>query len=321
MQHKIVILDGATLNPGDNPWTPISDLAPTQIFPHTAPGELLSRAEQADVLVINKVKLSAETLAKLPKLKLIAVTATGYDCVDVAAAKQRGITVCNVPEYGTDSVAQHVFALMLHHCQQVALHDAAVKQGEWSRSLDFCFFRTPLVELAGKTLGIIGFGRIGRRVAEIAHAFGMRVVANSRSQKSPPSWQPFAWVTQDELLAQSDFVSLHCALTAETKAMVDRQFLARLRPQAVLINTSRGGLINEADLATALRQGTLAAALLDVLSAEPPPEDNPLLSAPHVTITPHNAWATLAARQRLSQTTAENIAAFFAGRPQNVVAS
>lgn len=321
MQHKIVILDGATLNPGDNPWTAISDLAPTQIYPHTAPDQLLSRAEQADVLVINKIKLTAETLAKLPNLKLIAITATGYDCVDVAAAKQRGMTVCNVPEYGTDSVAQHVFALVLHHCQQVALHDAEVKKGEWSRSPDFCFFRTPLVELAGKTLGIIGFGRIGRRVAEIAHAFGMRVLASSRSQKSPPDWQPFAWATQDELLDQSDFISLHCALTAETKAMVDRQFLAKLRPQAVLINTSRGGLINEADLAEALRKGTLAAALLDVLSAEPPPENNPLLTAPNVTITPHNAWATLAARQRLSQTTAENIAAFFAGRPQNVVAN
>jgi glycerate dehydrogenase len=317
---RIVILDGQTLNPGDNPWTPLEALGQVETHDRTAEDQIVPRADGADVLVVNKIRLSAETIAALPDLRLIAVTATGYDCVDVAAARRRGIPVANVPIYGTDSVAQHVFALLLHLCGNVAGHDAAVRAGRWATCPDFCFWDTPLVELAGQTLGIVGFGRIGRRVGEIGHALGMSIVAFDQYHGEPPAYLPFAWANElPELCQQSDVITLHCNLTAENAGMVNREFLGHVKPGAVLINTSRGGLVHEADLAAALAEGRLAAAAVDVVSREPIAADNPLLNAPHCVITPHIAWATLSARRRLLATTAENIAAFQAGRPKNVV--
>ena len=316
---KIAILDGATLNPGDNPWTEIESLGDVAVYDRTPPDEVLDRARGAAILVINKVKLPAATLEQLPDLKLIAVTATGFDCVDAAAARRQNIPVCNVPIYGTDSVAQHTFALLLHLCHRVDVHDAAVHAGEWTRSPDFCFWKTPLIELTGKTFGMIGFGRIGRRVADLAHAFGMRVIAESRSRRDAPNWQPFAWADLDEVFSTSDFISLHCPLTPETKGLINTANLAKMKPTAFLINTSRGALIVEADLAAALNQNRIAGAALDVLSVEPPVSENPLLTAKNCVITPHHAWATLAARQRLMKTTAENISAFLTGKPSHVV--
>ena len=316
---KIVILDGATLNPGDNPWTEIESIGDVTVYGHTAPEEVLDRAAGSPVLVINKVKLPAEKLERLSDAKLIAVTATGFDCVDAAAAKKLGIAVCNVPIYGTDSVAQHTMALILSHCHHVELHNDAVHAGEWEKSSDFCFWKTPLIELTGKTLGVVGFGRIGRQVAKLANAFGMNILAQSRSRSNAPDWPSFAWADADEIFRTADFISLHCPMTTETKGMVNAQSLAQMKRTAVLINTSRGGLIIEADLAQALNEGQIAAALVDVLSVEPPVHENPLLTAKNCTITPHHAWATLAARERLMKTTADNIAAFLANKPQNVV--
>jgi glycerate dehydrogenase len=316
---KIVALDGATLNPGDNPWTAIERLGAFSVYDRTAPEQIIERSQGAAILVINKVKLPAKVLHALSHLKLVAVTATGFDCVDGAAARDSGIAVCNVPTYGTDSVAQHVLALMLHWCHRVDLHDAAVHNGDWCRSLDFCFWNTQLIELAGKTLGVIGFGRIGRRVGELANAFGMHLIAESRSRQNPPAWKNFQWATVDDVFASSDFLSLHCPLTDATRGIVNAGTLARMKPTAVLINTSRGGLIVEQELADSLNRGQIAGAALDVLSAEPPSPGNPLLTARNCIVTPHQAWATLEARKRLMHTTAENVAGFLAGRPQNVV--
>jgi glycerate dehydrogenase len=316
---RIVVLDGGTLNPGDNPWTPLESLGHVTVYDRTKPELVIERSNGAQVLVINKVKIPAAVLESLPELKLIAVTATGFDCVDSAAAKRLNIAVSNVPIYGTDSVAQHTFALILNHCHRIQTHNDAVHAGEWTRSDDFCLWKTPLVELAGKTLGVVGFGRIGQRVAELGHAFGMDVLAFSRSRQHAPAWQPFAWGTLPEVFRESDFLSLHCPLTPETKGLIRAETLSHMKPSAVLINTSRGALIAEADLAEALNGGTISAAALDVLSVEPPATDNPLLSAKNCVITPHNAWATLDARKRLMTTTAENIAAFLSGKPQHVV--
>jgi glycerate dehydrogenase len=263
------------------------------------------------------VPLSAETLGKLPKLKFISVLATGYNVVDVKVAKARGIAVSNVPIYATDSVAEYVFSLLLNFYRQPQLHSDLIKQGEWPKA-EWSFWRTPLTELAGQTLGTVGFGRIGRRVGEIAAGFKMKVLASDVFHGNPPSY-PFAWREVPELFAESDVVTLHCNLTPENAGMVNKALLGHMKPTAYLINTSRGPLVKDADLAEALRQGKLAGAALDVVSTEPMPSDNPLLEAPNITITPHIAWATLAARRRLMQTTAENVAAFLAGKPINVV--
>ena len=236
----------------------------------------------------------------------------GYGLRRPGRRSRRGVRVSNVPVYGTDSVAQFVFALLLHLCHHVGLHDAAVHDGEWMRSSTFCFWKTPLTELAGRTMGIVGFGRIGRRVGEIAHAFGMNVLAHARSQDRPPAYEPFAWAELSELAARSDVISLHCPLTAESQGLVNRQLLSRMRPHTMLINTSRGGLVVEADLAEALNHGQLAAAAVDVVSQEPITAENPLLRAKNCVITPHIAWATLAARRRLMETTVANVAAFLA---------
>jgi glycerate dehydrogenase len=316
---KIVVLDGYTLAADGNSWDVLLPLGTVEVHHRSTLCEVTERARGAAVLVTNKARVPAEVIDSSPELHFIAVSASGFDCVDVAAATRRGILVANVPEYGTDSVAQFTFALLLELCHHVGLHASAVAAGEWGQSPDFCFWRAPLIELAGRTLGIVGFGRIGRRVGELAHAFGMGVLAHSRSQSAPPTYQPFAWADLDELFGGADVISLHCPLTAETMGLVNRERLQRVRPGAFLINTSRGGLVVEQDLAEALNSGQLAGAAVDVVTQEPVRPDNPLLSARNCLITPHIAWATRQARCRLLQATVANVANFLAGRPTNVV--
>jgi len=313
---NIVVLDGYTLNPGDNPWDDVARLGTFTCHDRTAPELIIERARDADIILTNKTPLAADTMARLPQLKFIGVLATGYNVVDVKAARERGIVVANVPEYSTDSVAELVFAFLLNFHRQPQLHSDLVRHGEWSKS-EWAFWRTPLTELAGLTMGIVGFGRIGRRVGELAVAFKMKVLAASRSRSQPP--YPVAWRDVPTLFAEADVVTLHCPLTAETAGMVNQALLERMKPTAYFINTGRGPLVNETDLAEILRRGRIAGAALDVASREPLPADSPLLTAPNLTITPHIAWATLAARRRLMKITADNIATFLAGRPINVV--
>jgi glycerate dehydrogenase len=287
---KIVVIDGWTLNPGDNPWDGLAALGELIVYDRSRPGEVVERAQGAEVLVVNKAPVPAPALEKLPELRFITMIATGYDPVDVAAAGRLGIPVSNVPVYGTDSVAQHVLALVLEFTNRVGLHDAAVKAGEWSANPDWCFWKTPLMELAGKTMGIIGFGRIGRRVGELAHALGMAVLAHDVKQDAPPAYRPFAWAGVEEVFRGSDVISLHSPLTRELRGFVDARLLALMKPTALLINAARGPLVNEADLAAALDAGRLAGAGLDVVGVEPIRPDNPLLRAKNVLLTPHNAW-------------------------------
>lgn len=311
---KIVVLDGYVLNPGDLSWEALRELGDCEIHDRTAADQILSRASDAEVLLTNKCPLSAETLAQLPDLKFIGVMATGYNVVDVAAAKERGIVVSNVPIYGTKSVAQHVFALILEHTQNVGAHAAAVGEGRWNENPDWCFWDHPLSELNGKILGIVGYGRIGQAVADLGRAFGMKIIATSRSPK-----EGVEQVSIDELFQRSDIVSLHCPLTPETEGLVNAQRIELMKPHALLVNTGRGPLVVEEDLAAALNAGRIGGAALDVLSAEPPQPNNPLLTAKNCFVTPHIAWATQAARTRLLNTVVENIRAFKAGDPQNVV--
>jgi glycerate dehydrogenase len=316
---RLVVLDGYTLNPGDNPWDELAAIADFAVYDRTPPSEIVARAHDAEIVLTNKTHLSAATLAELPRLRFVAVLATGVNVVDVAAARARGIVVSNVPEYGTDSVAQHVAALLLELCHQVGAHDAAVHAGEWQRSIDFCFWKSPPVELAGLTMGIVGFGRIGRRVGELAHAFGMRVIAPRRGTAAEPGYEPFAWCDMPDLFRESDVVSLHCPLTPETAGLVNDSRLGSMKPTAFLINAARGGLVDERALAEALDAGRIAGAAVDVASSEPIAGGNPLLRAPRCIITPHMAWGSLAARRRLMATTVANVKAFLAGRPQNLV--
>lgn len=316
---KIVVLDGQALNPGDNPWSPVSALGDLTVFAVSSSDEVIDRAREAEVVITNKTQLRAEVLASLPRLRMIAVVATGYDNVDVEAAWAFGIRVCNVPAYATESVAQHVFALLLGLCQQTAAHDAAVRDGEWRRRAQFSFWLEPPVELDGLAMGIVGYGRIGRRVAELARAFGMSVLCATRTPVAAPARDTFLFTSIDEVFSTADVVSLHCPLTPATERMVNASTLARMKPSAFLLNTARGRLVDEDALATALRDRTIAGAGLDTLSQEPPPDDHPLLCAPRCIITPHMAWSSLAARRRLMLATAENIRAFIEGRPLHVV--
>jgi glycerate dehydrogenase len=315
---NITALDGYTLNPGDNPWDEVAKLGAFTCFDRTSVEQIVERARDADIILTNKAPLSATTIKQLPNLKFISVTATGYNIVDIQAARERGIPVANVPVYATDFVAEYVMAFLLNFYCQPQFHSELVKQGEWSTSADFCFWRTPLFELAGRTIGIVGFGRIGQRVGELATAFKMRVLANSRSRGQRVPY-PVEWREIPELFAESDIVTLHCPLTPENTGMVNSTLLARMKKNAYLVNTARGALINERDLANALHQGKLTGAALDVVSTEPIAPDNPLLHAPNVTITPHIAWAAIEARRRLMRVTAQNIAAFLSGKPINVV--
>lgn len=317
---RIVVVDGYTLNPGDNPWTPLERLGQMQVYDYTPPEEIATRTAQADVVVTNKAPLNRRTIEQLANLKLIAVTATGYNIVDVAAARRRGIVVANVPEYGTNTVAQFTWALILELCHHIGRHAQSVAAGDWTRSRDFCYWLTPQIELVGKRLGLVGYGRIARRVGEIGQAFGMNVAACGRPGSPPLTNAVIQWRSVEELFADSDIVSLHCPLTPQTERMVGPELLGNMRPGAFLINTSRGGLIDEQALKEALSSGRLAGAAVDVVSAEPINADNPLLSAPNCLITPHIAWTSLDARRRIMHTTADNIAAFLAGKPRNDVA-
>ncbi len=316
---EIVVLDGYTLNPGDNPWDEVAKLGKLKVYDRTAPHELLGRAGEAGIILTNKAPIPAEALRQLAKLRFISVLATGYDIVDIVAAGERGIPVCNVPEYGTDSVAQFTFALLLELCHHVGAHDMAVKAGDWAASPDWSFWKTPQDLLAGKKMGIVGFGRIGRRVGELAHAFGMEVLAFDPQQGEAPAYSPFRWTPQQDLFAGADVISLHCPQTPDNVGFVNGDLIGLMKRGALFINAARGGLVNEKDLAEALNRGRIAGAAIDVVSIEPIQSDNPLLGARNCLITPHMAWATLAARQRLMKATVENIEAFMSGRPINVV--
>jgi len=316
---KIVVLDGGCLNPGDLSWDPLRRFGEVQVFDRTAEEDVVTRAAGAAIVLTNKTPLSAAALRQLPELRYIGVLATGYDVVDMATAGRQGIVVSNIPTYGTASVAQFVFALLLELCHNVRLHADAVRAGEWSRSADWSFWKAPLVELAGRTMGIIGFGRIGRQTGRIADAMGMRVIANDTYQGDPPAYGGFRWATVEELLRESDVVSLHSPLFPETQGMINARSLAWMEASAFLINTSRGALVVDQDLADALNAGRLAGAGLDVLSVEPPAETNPLLTARNCLVTPHIAWATKEARSRLMDAGMQNVAAFLRGEPRNVV--
>jgi glycerate dehydrogenase len=310
---KIIITDGYTLNPGDLSWRPLDAFGEVVYYDRTSPGEVIQRCSGANIILTNKTPINEETIDAATGLRLIAVTATGYNMVDTAAARKRGIPVCNVPEYGTDSVAQHTFALLLELSNHVGDYAQSVREGEWQRSPDFCYRREPLIELKGKTLGLIGFGRIGQQVARIAQAFDMRVLYHRRSPADAGS------APLETLFSDSDFISLHCPLTPENHSFINAKLLSLMKPTAFLINTSRGQLINETDLATALHNKTLAGAALDVLSTEPPPPGHPLIGLPNCLLTPHIAWMSAEARRRLLETTIDNVRLALAGTPQHVV--
>lgn len=313
---KIVVLDGKTLNPGDLEWSGLETLGDVEVFDRSSREETIERCAGCQAVLTNKSVLDREILSRLPSLRYIGVTATGYNIVEIEVCREMEIAVCNVPAYSTMSVAQLVFAFILEHCHHVGLHSGLVRRGRWSESKDFAFWERPLIELDGLTLGIIGFGHIGSQVARIARAFGMEVLVHSRTVKSEPGIE---WVELSDLLKRSDFVTLHVPLTPETQGMINGQSLQTMKPGAYLINTGRGGLVVEEDLAKALDEGTLAGAGLDVLSVEPPPADNPLLQAENSFITPHIAWATKAARRRLLSISVDNLRAWNSGQSLNRV--
>ena len=317
-QMKIIVLDGFAMNPGDLSWEGLNQLGDCQVYDRTNPTDLYNRINDAAVVITNKAFLDGQIIDRLPNLRYIGVTATGYNVVDVQAASRKGIVVTNIPAYSTDSVAQLVFSHILNVANRVEMHCVSVRSGEWVNNPDFAYWKSPQMELAGKTLGIVGFGRIGLKVAQIGLGLGMKVIFHNRSKITDVPVGAIQ-LTQEEVFAQSDVVSINCPLTAENAGFVNHQLLQTMKPSAMLVNTGRGGLVNEADLATALNEGVIAAAGLDVLSTEPPQADNPLLAAKNCFITPHIAWATLEARQRLMDLTVENLQCFISGRAQNVV--
>jgi len=312
---KIVITDGYTLNPGDLSWEPFSQFGEVIYYDRTAPELVAARCQDATVIITNKTPINAETISKASHLKIIAVTATGHNIVDVSAAKMKNIFVCNVPVYGTDSVAQHAFALLLELANQVGKHNQSVQDGDWYQSVDWCYSKAPVIELRNKILGIIGFGKIGQQVAKIGEAFGMKVIYNTRTAQP---LQP-GKVSLEELFTQSDFISIHCPLRPDNHSFLNKNLFVLMKPTAFIINTSRGQLIQEQDLADALATGKLAGAALDVLSVEPPLTNHPLINLTNCIITPHIAWSSFEARQRLMQTTLDNVMHALRGDPTNVV--
>jgi len=321
LRMNIVVLDGKALEPDRSNWSPIEGLASSNFawHPTTAAEDVVARSAGAEVLVVNKVKLGKQQFDQLPDLKLIAITATGYDKVDLKAASNAGITVCNVPLYSTQSVAQHVFACLLQVLHRPFEHDQAIREGQWQAAGQFTFWLSPLTELVGKTLGIVGFGRIGQATAKLAMAFGMKIKINSRTKKEVAGFEAAQWCDIDELFSTCDVVSLHCPQTESNGGFVDRDLLSKMKPTAILMNMARGGLINEPELADCLNEGLLAAACLDVVSAEPINPDNPLLKAKNCLLTPHIAWTTVEARSRLMNFVADNIRAFVDGDSINVL--
>lgn len=316
---KLVILDGYALNPGDLSYEPLRQFGELTVYDRTdTEAEAIARIGDSEIVLVNKVPITESLLAACPGIRLICVQATGYNVVDCAACARRGIPVTNVPSYGTAAVAQFTIALMLEICHRIGYHDELVHQGKWENCGSFCFWDTPQMELAGKTLGIVGFGRIGQAVAKAAKGFDMRILAYNRTRR--PEGETLAqYVDLDTLLAESDFVTLHCPLTAATEKLINADALARMKDGAVLINTSRGGLVDENAVRAALESGHLRAAAVDVVTEEPITADNPLLGAPNCLITPHMAWAPVESRQRLLNCVIENIRCFLEGKPQNVV--
>jgi len=316
---KIVVLDGFTLNPGDLSWEGMASLGTFECYDRTSREELIDRAKDAEILITNKTPINRTTLSQLPKLRYIGVLATGYNIVDSVAAKEFGVIVTNVPTYGTKSVAQFVFAHLLEICHHVAEHSQSVKAGKWNRTEDFCYWDRPLIELDGKVMGIIGTGRIGVETAKIASAFGMKVIAYAPRPKLTPNEGLFEYVTLETLLMTSDVISLHCPLTDETRGLLNDAAFEIMKTGAIVINTSRGPLIDEDALARALKSGKVYAAGLDVMTYEPPKGPSPLFEIENCQITPHIAWAPKEARQRLLNTAIQNVRAFIEGDPINVV--
>ena len=313
---KIVVTDGQTLNPGDLSWSGLKALGDCMVYDRSTPAETLERCKDAQIVITNKVVFDRKALDSLPELKCISVTATGYNVIDIEVTRKKNIVVTNVPIYGTRSVAQMVFALLLELAHHTGHHSQTVYEGKWANSSDWCYWDRPLIELAHLTMGIIGCGRIGLATAAIAKAFGMKVIGYNRSSQANSEIE---LLSQKDVFAQSDVISLHCPLTSENEGFVNKQQIDLMKPTALLINTSRGQLVNEQELADALNSDRIAGAGLDVLSTEPPKMDNPLLTAKNCYITPHMAWATQASRARLMKTSIDNVKAFIAGKPQNVV--
>ena len=315
---KIVVLDGYAMNSGDLSWENLKKLGEVSIYDRTLESEVVERISDSEIVITNKVIIGKEVFEKCKNIKYVGVTATGYNVVDTNLAKELGVTVTNVPAYSTDSVAQLVFSFILEHCQNVSKYTESVKSGDWVNSKDFSYQKFPIIELAGKSLGIIGFGAIGKKVAEIGNAFGMNLLVNTRSPSKTDEIN-VNFVSKEEIFKNSDFLTLHCPLNEETDKIVNEKTLNLMKKSAILINTGRGGLVNEKDLANALNLEKIAGAGLDVLSTEPPKEDNPLLNAKNTYITPHVAWASYEARKRLMDVTINNVKSFIDGNPINVV--
>lgn len=316
---KIVILDGFTTNPGDISWERIQALGDTVIYDRTPVDDVVARAKEADLLLVNDITLDRTILEQLPKLKYIGVLATGYNIIDIKATNELGICVTNIPAYGTNSVAQSTMALLLELCHRTGAHSDAVRSGEWTKALDYCFWNYPLVELYGKTMGIIGYGRIGKTVANMAKAFGMKILVATSDMAMASDEEGIQFCSRDELLKQADVVSIHCPLTEETAGIINKETLALMKPNAFLLNVARGAIVVEADLAAALNSGRIAGAGVDVLSSEPPKADNPLLGAKNCIITPHIAWAPVESRIRLVDLAVDNLEHYLKGSPINVV--
>ena len=318
MRHKIVVLDGYTENPGDLSWGGFEALGDFKVYDRTPEDKIVERIGDADIVYTNKTHISALTLDKCLNIKFIGILATGYNVVDIAAAKQKGILVANIPTYGTAAVSQMTFALLLEICHHVAHHSDRVKDGEWGRRGDFCFWDYPLIELAGKTIGVVGFGRIGQGVAKIAESFGLKVLAYD-SNIIPQVAKQYEYVPLEDLYARSDIITLHCPLFDSTKGMINKSSIAGMKDGVIIINTSRGQLIVQQDLADALKSGKVYAAGLDVVDKEPIGDDNPLLPLENCIITPHISWAPKESRQRLMDIAVENLRAFLDGKPVNIV--
>ncbi|MEX1241874.1 MAG: D-2-hydroxyacid dehydrogenase [Cyclobacteriaceae bacterium] len=316
---KIVVLDGYALNPGDLSWDGINKFGELIVHERTSPEEILLRSLDADVLFTNKTPIRENIINQLAQLKFIGVLATGYNIIDVDAATKRGVIISNIPNYGSHSVAQLTLALLLELCHHVQRHSDTAREGKWAASKDWCYWDYPLVELTGKTMGIIGFGNIGQKVADIATAFGMNIIGAARTRSDQAHRKNFSWAEIPDLLQQADVASIHCPLTPETKGLINSQSLRTMKKSAFLLNTSRGPIIVDEDLALALNHGVIAGAGIDVLSAEPPAKDNPLFKAKNCIITPHIAWATKEARARLMNMAVNNLEAFVKGAPTNVV--
>lgn len=316
---NIVVLDGYTLNPGDISWDGLKSLGSLQVYDRTPEYKIVERSKHAAILFTNKTPLRESVLQALPDLKYIGVLATGYNIVDIDYARSRGIPVTNIPGYGTASVVQMTIALLLELCLHVQLHSDSVRAGDWSQSPDFCYWKTPLIELQGKTLGVIGFGRIGQQVADVAGSLGMNILGSARTRSDQSARKNFRWAEIPEILRESDVVSIHCPLTPETQGLINADSLQTMKSSAFLLNTSRGPIIVDQHLADALNNNIIAGAGIDVLSIEPPSADNPLLKAKNCIITPHIAWATKEARSRLMKMAEENLSNFIGGDPVNVV--